>query len=72
MTMRRLVAGILLVLLLVIPFINWRLGAVMWMSAWLVFILQKLFSRQEWRVGDGSKYEVNDQDDSDENNDQGQ
>ncbi len=72
MTMRRLVAGILLVLLLVIPFINWRLGAVMWMSAWLVFILQKLFSRQEWRVGDGRKYEVNDQDDSDENNDQGQ
>ena len=69
--MRRLVAGILLALLLVIPFINWRLGALMWMSAWLVFILQKLFSRQEWRVGDGSKYEIKDQDDGDEKNDNG-
>ena len=69
--MRRLAAGILLVLLLVIPFIDWRLGAIMWMSAWLVFILQKLFSRQEWRLGDGDgeKDEISDEEDRDENND---
>ena len=69
--MRRIVAGILLALLLIIPFIEWRLGAVMWMSAWLVFILQKLFSRQEWRLGDGDgeKDEISDEEDRDENND---
>ena len=63
--MRRIAAGILLVMLLLIPFIDWRLGAVMWMSAWLVFILQKLFSREEWRAG--GKEEINNQEDDKEN-----
>jgi hypothetical protein len=49
---RRIGAGILLFLLVVVPFLNWRLGAVMWMSAWLVFILQKLFDRPSWKFGE--------------------
>jgi hypothetical protein len=69
MTMRRIVAAILLALLLAIPFIDWRLGAVMWMSAWLVFILQKLFSRQEWKLGDGENDALNDQADEEGNKD---
>lgn len=49
---RRIGAGILLFLLLVVPFLDWRLGAVMWMSAWLVFILQKIFDRGSWKIGE--------------------
>ena len=52
MTMKkRIVAAIILTLLIVVPFIEWRMGALMWMSAWIIFILQKLFSRQEWNLG---------------------
>ncbi len=62
---KRIMAGTLLVLLIVVPFLDWRIGAVLWMSAWLVFILQKLYSREEWNLGkdrdDGS-----DEDNSDE------
>jgi len=47
----RVFAGILLLLLVVVPFLDWRLGAVMWMSAWLIFIFQKLFDRQGWKFG---------------------
>ena len=49
---KRIVAGTLLVLLIVVPFLDWRIGAVLWMSAWLVFILQKLSSREEWHLGE--------------------
>jgi hypothetical protein len=48
---RKIGAGILLVLLLGVPFINWRLGAVLWMCAWLVFILQNTLSRRNWHLG---------------------
>jgi hypothetical protein len=48
---RKIFAGILLVLLLVVPFLNWRLGAVLWMCAWLVFIFQNIFSRRNWKFG---------------------
>lgn len=48
---RKILAGIMLCLLIVVPFLDWRLGAVMWMSAWLVFIFQKLFGRQGWKLG---------------------
>ena len=65
--MRRIAAGVLLLLLIVVPFIDWRLGAVMWMSAWLVFILEKLFSRREWHLGEDD--ESNDQEDRKENKD---
>jgi hypothetical protein len=27
----------------------------MWMSAWLVFIFQKLFGRQGWQLGDSEE-----------------
>jgi hypothetical protein len=49
-TTRKIFAVILLVLLVVVPFINWKLGAVFWMSAWIVYIFQNMFSRQNWRV----------------------
>ena len=48
---RKIFAGILLALLIVVPFINWRLGAVLWMCAWLVFIFQNIFSRRSWKFG---------------------
>ena len=48
---KRILAGVLLALLLLVPFLNWRIGALLWMSAWLVFIFQNIFSRQGWRLG---------------------
>ena len=54
---RKFFAVILLILLIIVPFIDWRLGAVMWMCAWLVFIFQKLFSRQDWNLGDNEEKE---------------
>jgi 4-hydroxybenzoate polyprenyltransferase len=54
---RKFFAVILLALLIIVPFIDWRLGAVMWMCAWLVFIFQKLFSRQTWNLGDNEEKE---------------
>ena len=41
-TTRKLFAVILLVLLIGLPFIDWKLGAVLWICAWLVFIFQNL------------------------------
>ena len=61
---KKIMAVILLVLLVVVPFLDWRLGAVLWMSAWLTFIFQKLFSRRDWNLG-----EDRDQDLNDDNND---
>lgn len=55
---RKFFAVIILILLLVVPFINWRLGAVFWMSAWLTYIFQNLLSRHNWKI----------KDDNDENN----
>ena len=48
-TTRKIFAVILLVLLLVVPFFNWKLGAIFWMSAWIVYIFQNMFSRQSWK-----------------------
>jgi hypothetical protein len=48
---RRVFAAIILILLIVVPFLDWRLGAVLWMCAWLVFIFQNLYSRRNWRFG---------------------
>jgi energy-coupling factor transporter transmembrane protein EcfT len=58
---RKFFAVILLILLIIVPFIDWRLGAVMWMCAWLVFIFQKLFSRQTWNLGDSGAEEENEE-----------
>ena len=49
---RKIGAIILLTALLVVPFLEWRLGAIMWMSAWMIFLLQKLFNRKNWKIGD--------------------
>ena len=54
---RKIAAAILLVLLLIVPFINWRLGAVLWMCAWLVFILQNVSVRRNWHLGSGNEEE---------------
>ena len=51
---KKIIAGILLCLLLIVPFLDWRMGAVLWMSAWLTFIFQKLFSRKDWNL-DGKR-----------------
>lgn len=49
-TTRKIIAAILLILLLVLPFLDWRLGAVVWMSAWLVFIFQNLLAKNDRKV----------------------
>ena len=51
-TTRKIFAAILLILLIAMPFIDWRLGAVLWMSAWLVFIFQNLLGKDQWKGGD--------------------
>lgn len=40
---RKIGAWIILILLLVVPFFNWKLGALFWMCACLIFICQGLF-----------------------------
>jgi len=58
-TIRRVSAAILLLILICVPFWDWKLGAVLWMSAWLVFIFQNLYSghTRKWggnnETGDG-------------------
>ncbi len=52
---RRIAAAILLVMLIVVPFWNWQLGAVLWMCAWLVFIFQNLYSRHNWKFGENDQ-----------------
>jgi ABC-type transport system involved in cytochrome bd biosynthesis fused ATPase/permease subunit len=61
-TVRRFSALVILVLLVVVPFIDWKLGAVLWMCAWLVFIFQNLFTKQKWKFGK----ENNDEDEESE------
>jgi hypothetical protein len=46
---RRILAATLLVLLIGVPFLDWKLGAVLWMCAWLVFIFQNLYSNHNWK-----------------------
>jgi len=48
-TSRKIFALILLVVLIVVPFIDWKLGAVLWMCAWLIFIFQNLFPKHNWK-----------------------
>jgi len=48
-TIRRISAAILLIVLIGLPFWDWKLGAVLWMCAWLVFIFQKLYSGHNWK-----------------------
>lgn len=46
---------ILLVLLIGVPFWDWKLGAVLWMCAWLVFIFQNIFPKHEWKFGNNEE-----------------
>ena len=50
-TKRKFFAVILLIILIGVPFWNWRLGAVLWMCAWLVFIFQNLYSGRNSKFG---------------------
>jgi uncharacterized membrane protein len=54
MTIRKTSAWIILILLIVIPFIDWRLGAVIWLCAWIIYILQMLFSKFQGQPPDDS------------------
>jgi uncharacterized MAPEG superfamily protein len=56
---RKFAAAVLLLLLIGVPFLNWRLGAVLWMCAWLIFILQNLFARRNWHLGNEEEEEEN-------------
>lgn len=51
-TTRKFFAVILLALLIGLPFIDWKLGALLWMCAWLIFIFQRLFSGHIGKLGD--------------------
>ena len=51
-TTRKIFAIILLIVLIGVPFMNWRLGAVLWMCVWLIFIFQNLFPRHNWKLGE--------------------
>jgi len=50
-SIRRILAAIILVLLIVVPFLDWKLGAVLWMCAWLVFIFQNLYFGRKGMIG---------------------
>jgi len=56
-TTRKICAAILLVILIGVPFIDWKLGAVLWMCAWLIFIFQNLFSKHDLKTSEGSNKE---------------
>ena len=50
--MKKILAIIVLFLLLGVPFFNWRAGAVLWLIAWSVFLLQGLFARKPAEDGE--------------------
>ena len=54
---RRILAAVILILLVVVPFLDWKLGAVLWMCAWLVFIFQNLYSGRHGRIGPDDRSE---------------
>jgi len=52
---RKICAIILLVLLVGVPFWDWKLGSVLWMCAWLVFIFQNIFPKHDWKLGENGE-----------------
>jgi len=58
---RKICSLILLVLLIGVPFWDWKLGAVLWMCAWLVFIFQNIFAKHEWKLGDNEEQDEEEQ-----------
>jgi membrane protein implicated in regulation of membrane protease activity len=59
---RKILAAVLLALLLGVPFLNWQLGAVLWMSVWLVYIFQNLLTRRNWKIDDKEKKDRDNED----------
>jgi len=51
-TKKRIFAAILLIVLIGVPLWDWKLGAVLWMCAWLVFIFQNIYSGHNWKFGE--------------------
>lgn len=49
MTCKKIVVWILLIILIVSPFINWRVGAVIWLCAWIMYVLQMAISALQSR-----------------------
>jgi hypothetical protein len=43
---RKISTWLILFLLIVVPFFNWRLGALLWMCAWVTYICQGVFDRK--------------------------
>jgi hypothetical protein len=58
---KRVFAAIILIILIGVPFLDWKLGAVLWMCAWLVFIFQNIYSGHNRQFGKNKDTE-NDQD----------
>lgn len=54
-TMRKFFAATLLIILIGVPFWDWKLGAVLWMCAWLVFIFQNMYSGNNRKLGKNDK-----------------
>jgi hypothetical protein len=48
---RKVSAAVILIMLIIVPFLNFQLGAVLWMCAWLIFIFQNLHKGQ-WKLGE--------------------
>jgi len=46
MTPRRIGAAMALVILVVTPFFNWRLGALLWMCAWIIHLVQLVLAHR--------------------------
>jgi len=55
--MKKVLAIIVLILLLVVPFFNWRAGALLWLIAWSVFLLQGLYAGRPVEDGKPGKGE---------------
>ncbi len=62
---RKLGAWFILILLIVVPFFNWRLGALLWMCAWVTYICQGVFNRKY-----PPQYEEEDEEESSSNDKQ--
>ena len=61
-TKRRVFAAILLIILIGVPFLDWKLGAVLWMCAWLVFIFQNLYSGRSYLKPEENKDQGDEED----------
>lgn len=54
MIAKKAITWIILVVLVVTPFVNWRLGAVIWLCAWIIYVVQISLSSFQRRNSPGS------------------